>query len=143
MPYRGNSPALQAALSGEVDFLLDTFGTSFGHYKSGKLRYLAICHESRSRLATEMPTTAERGLPEVLVATVNPVALPAGAPPEIVSAIADATRKVMSDAKLQEDLRSMSIEPVSEADPVKSTAYFTREMQGWEPVIKATGAKLE
>lgn len=143
VPYKGNGPALQAALSGEVDFLLDTFGTSFGHYKGGKLRYLAICHERRSSLAPEVPTTAECGLPGVLVSTVNPVALPVGVAPQIVSTIAEATRKVMSDEKLQVDLRSMSIEPVSDADPVKSAAYFTREIERWEPIIKATGARLE
>jgi tripartite-type tricarboxylate transporter receptor subunit TctC len=143
VPYKGNSPALQAALSGEVDFLLDTFGTSFSHYKSGKLRYLAICHEKRSALAPELPTTADCGLPEVLVSTVNPVALPVGTPREIVSIIADATREVMADPKLQADLRSMSIEPVGDADPVKSAAYFSGEMERWEPIIKATGARME
>jgi len=143
VPYKGNSPALQACLSGEVDFMLDTFGTSFSHYKSGKLRYLAVCDEKRSALAPEVPTTGESGLPEVQVLTVNPVALPAGTPPEIVTAIAEATRRIMADEKLQADLRSMSIDPVGDADPVKSAAYFTREIERWEPIIKATGAKME
>ncbi len=143
VPYKGNSPALQAALSGEVDWLLDTFGTSFGHYKAGKLRYLAICAEKRSALAPEMPTTAEVGLPDVQVLTVNPVALPIGTPPEIVKVIAEATRKIMSEDKMQAELRAMSIEPVADADPVKSAAYFTGEMERWAPIIKASGAKME
>ena len=143
VPYKGNSPALQAALSGEVDWLLDTFGTSYSHYKSGKLRYLAICADKRSTVAPEVPTTADCGLPDVLVSTVNPVALPAGAPPEIVNAIAEATRKIMADEKLQADLRAMSIEPVADADPAKSAAYFTAEMERWAPIIKASGAKME
>jgi len=143
VPYKGNSPALQAALSGEVDWLLDTFGTSYSHYRSGKLRYLAICADKRSTVAPEVPTTADCGLPDVLVSTVNPVALPAGAPPEIVNAIAEATRKIMADEKLQADLRALSIEPVADADPVKSAAYFTAERERWAPIIKASGAKLE
>jgi tripartite-type tricarboxylate transporter receptor subunit TctC len=143
VPYKGNSPALQAALSGEVDWLLDTFGTSFSHYKAGKLRYLAICTEKRSTLAPEVPTVAECGLPDVQVSTVNPVGLPVAAPPEIVKTIADATRKIMSDEKLQAELRGMSIEPVDDADAVKSAAYFTGEMERWAPIIKASGAKME
>jgi tripartite-type tricarboxylate transporter receptor subunit TctC len=143
VPYKGNSPALQAALSGEVDWMLDTFGTSYSHYKSGKLRYLAICTEKRSTVAAEIPTTGECGLPDVLVSTVNPVALPAGTPQDIVQAIAEATRKIMSDEKLQAELRGMSIEPVADADPVKSAAYFTAEMERWAPIIKASGAKIE
>ena len=143
VPYKGNSPALQAALSGEVDWLLDTFGTSFGQYKSGKLRYLAICGETRSAVAPEVPTVAEAGFPKVQVATVNPVGLPVGTPPEVLKTIADATRTIMSDPKFQADLRAMNIEPVATADPVKSAAYFTSELQRWAPIIKATGAKME
>jgi tripartite-type tricarboxylate transporter receptor subunit TctC len=143
VPYKGNSPALQAALSGEVDWLLDTFGTSYGHYKAGKLRYLAICTDKRSTLAPEVPTVNECGLPDVQVSTVNPVGLPVATPAEIVKVIADATRKIMSDEKLQAELRGMSIEPVADADAAKSAAYFIGEMERWAPIITASGAKME
>ena len=48
VPYKGNNAAVQAALSGEVDWLLDTIGTTLGHYHAGKLRYLAVCAEKRT-----------------------------------------------------------------------------------------------
>lgn len=143
VPYKGNGPALQAALSGEVDWLLDTFGTSFGQYKAGKLRYLAICGETRSAVAPEVPTVGDVGYPKVQIATVNPVGLPVGTPPEVLKTIADATRTIMSDPKFQADLRAMNIEPVADADPVKSAAYFTAELERWAPIIKSTGAKME
>lgn len=143
VPYRGNNPAVQAALSGEVDWLFDTVGTTYGHYKAGKLRYLAVCAEKRSTVVPELPTTVECGLPDVLVSTVNPVALPAGAPADVVSTIAEATRRIMADETLQADLRALSIEPVAEADPVKSAAYFSAERERWGPIIKASGAKME
>ena len=143
VPYKGNNPAVQAALTGEVDWLFDTIGTTYGHYTAGKLRYLAICAEKRSSAVPELPTTGECGLPDVLVSTVNPVALPAGAPADVVSTIAEATRRIMADAALQADLRALSIEPVADADPVKSAAYFTAERERWAPIIKASGAKLE
>lgn len=143
VPYRGNSPALQAALSGEVNWLLDTVGTSLGHYKSGKLRYLAICADKRSDVIPDVPTTAECGLPDVLVSTVNPVGMPAATPADIVKAYADATRRIVADEKFQADLRAISIEPMTDTDAAKSAAYFTAEMERWEPIIKASGAKME
>jgi tripartite-type tricarboxylate transporter receptor subunit TctC len=79
----------------------------------------------------------------VLVSTVNPVALPAGAPADVVSTIAEATRRIMADDTLQADLRALSIEPVADADPVKSAAYFSAERERWAPIIKASGAKME
>jgi tripartite-type tricarboxylate transporter receptor subunit TctC len=143
VPYKGNNPAVQAALSGEVDWLFDTIGTTLGHYKAGKLRYLAVCAEKRTAVVPELPTTAECGLPEVLVSTVNPVALPAGTPTDIVDTIATATRRIMADATLQAELRALSIEPVADADPVKSAAYFSAERERWAPIIKSSGAKME
>ncbi len=143
VPYKGNSPALQAALSGEVDWLLDTVGTSLGQYRSGKLRYLAICAEKRSSVIPDVPTTAECGLPEVLVSTVNPVALPVATPPEVVRTIADATRTIVRDEKFQAELRAISIEPETDVDAAKSAAYFTGEMERWAPIIKASGARME
>jgi tripartite-type tricarboxylate transporter receptor subunit TctC len=143
VPYKGNNPAVQAALSGEVDWLFDTIGTTRGHAEAGKLRYLAVCSEKRTVAVPELPTTAEGGLPEVVVSTVNPVALPAGAPADVVAIIADATRRIMADEKLQADLRALAIEPVADADPVTSAAYFSAERERWAPIIKASGAKME
>lgn len=143
VPYKGNNAAVQAALSGEVDWLFDTIGTTLGHHNAGKMRYLAICAEKRSATVPELPTTAECGLPDVLVSTVNPVALPAGAPVAVVNTIAAATAKIMADATLQAELRALSIEPVADADPVKSAAYFSAERERWAPIIKASGAKME
>jgi tripartite-type tricarboxylate transporter receptor subunit TctC len=143
VPYKGNNAAVQAALSGEVDWLLDTIGTTLGHYKAGKLRYLAVCAEKRTVTVPELPTTAECGLSDVLVSTVNPIALPAGAPADIVDAVAAATRRIMADEALQADLRALSIEPVADADPVTSAAYFGAERERWAPIIRASGAKME
>ena len=72
-----------------------------------------------------------------------PNGMPPGEVVDIVAAVAGATRQVMRDEKLLADLRSMSIDPVGDADPVKSAAYFTKEMERWAPIIKATGAKME
>jgi tripartite-type tricarboxylate transporter receptor subunit TctC len=143
VPYKGNNPAVHAALSGEVDWLFDTIGTTLGHYQAGKMRYLAVCAEKRTSVVPELPTTVECGLPEVLVSTVNPVGLPAGAPAEIVNTLAEATRRIMADEKLQADLKALAIEPVADADPVKSAAYFSAERERWAPIIKASGARME
>ncbi len=143
MPYKGNNSAVQAVLSGEVDWLFDTIGTTYGHYTAGKLRYLAVCAEKRTAVVPELPTTAECGLPDVLVSTVNPVALPAATPAEVVDTIATATRRIMADETLQAELRALSIEPVADADPVKSAAYFSAERERWAPIIRSSGAKME
>ncbi len=60
-----------------------------------------------------------------------------------MSTIAEATRRIMADETLQAELRALSIEPVADADPVKSAAYFSAESERWAPIIRASGAKME
>src|SRR5258707_3946245 len=67
VPYKGNNPAVQAALSGEVDWLFDTVGTTWGHYKAGQLRYLAGCAEKRSAVVPQLATNVQCRLPDGLV----------------------------------------------------------------------------
>jgi tripartite-type tricarboxylate transporter receptor subunit TctC len=136
-------PPCRPHLSGEVDWLFDTIGTTLGHQQAGKLRYLAVCAEKRTSAVPDLPTTTECGLPDVLVSTVNPVALPAAVPPDVVNTLAEATRRIMADQKLQADLRALAIEPVADADPVKSAAYFSAERERWAPIIRASGARME
>ena len=143
VPYRGNSPALQAAVAGEVDWLLDTLGTSLGQHAAGRLRHLAICAERRSTVLPEVPTTADGGLPGVVVATVNAVGLPAAAPPDVADLIAAATRRIMADQRFQDDLRALNIEPETDADARRSAAFFAAEIERWRPIVKASGARLD
>jgi tripartite-type tricarboxylate transporter receptor subunit TctC len=142
VPYKGTAPAQLAVMSGEVDFLLDTFGTALPQHKAGKVRILATCGEQRSPAAPDIPTVAEAGVPQASVATVNVVALPAGVPQGALSALAAATRKVMADPGLVAALAQLGIEPVADADTERSRRFFAAELERWRPIVKASGATL-
>ena len=139
IPYRGNAPALQAGLSGEVQFLLDTFGTGLPYHRNGQLRVLAVCAERRSPAAPEIPTSAEAGMPGLLVSTMNLVGLPAGTPNTVVATMADVTRRVMADEAFRTELIGIGVEPVV-ADAEESARIFRVEIERWLPVIRASGA---
>ena len=141
VPYKGDESRRTGGPVGRSRLAFRHDRHDVGPLQAGKLRYLAVCAEKRTAVVPELPTTAECGLPDVLVSTVNPVALPAGAPAEIVDTIAAATRKIMADETLQAGLRALSIEPVADADPVKSAAYFSAERERWGPIIRSAGRK--
>lgn len=142
VPYKGTSPAQVAVMSGEVDFLLDTFGTALPSHRAGKVRILATCGDQRSPAAPDIPTVAESGLPQASVATVNVVALPAGVPKAALVALAQATRMAMADPGLIAALIQLGIEPVADADPERSQQFFAAELERWRPIVKASGATL-
>jgi len=142
VPYKGNNPALLALLSGEVDFALDTFGTGLQYHKAGRMKMIANCGEKRSAVAPEIPTSTELGIPDSTVTTVNMVACPAGTPQAVVDALASATRKVMTDEGTIATLSKLGIEPVTDADPAKSSKFFAAEIARWAPIVKASGATI-
>lgn len=142
VPYKGNNPALQAGISGEVSFLLDTFGTTLPFHKAGRLRIIAVCADKRSKVLPDIPTVAEAGIEGVLVPTVNVVAMPSATPAPVVSTIVDVTRRVMRDESLAADLAGLSIETVTDADPARSQRFIADEIARWAPIVKATGATL-
>jgi tripartite-type tricarboxylate transporter receptor subunit TctC len=63
--YAGAPPALQALLSGQVDFMFDSLLTSLPLIKAGKLRPYAIAGKSRSRYLPDVPTMTELGYPDI------------------------------------------------------------------------------
>jgi tripartite-type tricarboxylate transporter receptor subunit TctC len=106
------------------------------------MKMLASCGEKRSAVAPEIPTTTELGIPDSTVTTVNMVACPSGTPQPIVAALVAATRKVMREEGTLASLSQLGIEPVSDADPVRSSKFFAAEISRWGPIVKASGATI-
>src|SRR3954470_924060 len=62
VPYKGSGPALQDVLSNNVQWMMETFGTTLQQHRAGKLRILAYAHAKRAPIAPEIPTMIEAGV---------------------------------------------------------------------------------
>lgn len=143
VPYKGTGPAALGVAAGEIDFLLDTFATARPFHESGRFRILASCGDKRSATAPDVPTVAESGLPRVVVATCNFVAMPARTPAAVRDMIIATNEKVMVDERVLNSLASIGIEPVSDKEPVNAaSAYVRNEINRWTPIAKASGASI-
>ena len=60
--YKGQGPALNDVLAGQIQFLMGSPLVIYPHVKSGRLKALAISASKRSALAPEIPTLAESGV---------------------------------------------------------------------------------
>ncbi len=142
VPYKGTNLAQLAVMSGEVDFVLDTFGTVLNQHRAGTLRILASCGEQRSGVAPDIPTIAEAGVRDASVTTINVVAVPAKTPKSTMDIIVRATKQTMADPRFNALLTEMGIDPVSDADPDKSRKIFADEIARWAPIVKQAGVSL-
>jgi tripartite-type tricarboxylate transporter receptor subunit TctC len=143
VPYRGNGPALQDVIAGQVQYFHGTFSTMLPHHQAGKLRILAVFADKRSPAAPDIPTAKEAGFPDVLANTVNVLALPKDTPDAVVDTVKKAAHTIMSDTAFQKELEALSIEAVTDSEPATAATFFSGELARWEPIIRATGAKLE
>src|SRR5258706_183265 len=61
VPYKGSAGIIPALLSGEIDFTIAAVNSLLPHFKSGKLRPIAMAGSSRTAILPEVPTIAEAG----------------------------------------------------------------------------------
>ncbi len=74
--------------------------------KTGALRPIAIGARERAPTAMEVPTTAEVGMPDLLIQNWYGMVAPAGTPPDIVAALNRIATEAMGDPAVKEKLAS-------------------------------------
>ena len=82
IPFKGGAPATQALLAGDTQFMFDNLANAMAQVKGGKIKAIAVTTAQRSKLAPELPTMAEAGLPGFDISTWFGILAPAGTPPE-------------------------------------------------------------
>ena len=142
IPYKGNSPAVTAVLSNEVDGgVLATSGL-LPFVRSGKITGLAVTSSKRSRLAPELPTVAELGMKEleqdILYLALVPSATPEAAVQKLQAGILEALKRPEMESRLSS--LDMVIEGQTGAEASKRLAE-TSERYG--KLVRATGMKVE
>lgn len=98
VPYKGQGPATQDLLGGQVNLLFDTVFSQLGNVRAGKLKGLGITSAQRSPLLPDMPTVAEQGLPGYEIGPWFALFAPSATPADLIARIsADVTRLMKSE----------------------------------------------
>lgn len=142
VPYRGNTPAVTAVLSGEVDGGTLATPGMLPHVKAGKITALAVTSRQRSALAPEVPTVGELGLKsleqEVLYVVMAPASTPDALVQTMAKAIADALQR--PDVKTRMTGLDLFYEGLTGATAAKRLTDLNAR---YGQLVKATGMKVE
>ena len=141
IPYNGGSPAQLALLSGQVDFNFDNLATAAANIKSGKLKALAVTTEQRSQALPDVPAVSET-LKGFAVDTWWGLVAPAGTPREVVTKLHHAFAAALGSAEAKTRFAALLAEPVA-TTPEQFGAFMKAELARYEPVVKASGAKVD
>jgi len=96
VPYKGEAPAINDLLGGQVDFIFGTMPALLAQVKAGKLRALAVGQAQRSAAAPEVPSMAEAGYPSVAVSGWTGLVAPAGTPAAVLKRMQEEIAKVLA-----------------------------------------------
>ncbi|CAB5717609.1 Argininosuccinate lyase [Delftia tsuruhatensis] len=84
IPYKGDTPALQDTLAGQVQCMFAPVAAALPHVQAGKLRALAVTSAARLKALPAVPTMAEAGIADFVVEQWQAVFAPARTPAAIV-----------------------------------------------------------
>jgi tripartite-type tricarboxylate transporter receptor subunit TctC len=144
IPYKGSAPGVADLAAGHIPMMTPNVGGPLiDFHRAGKVRILAVAHDTRLKAAPDIPTAVEAGLPGMVASNFNGLFAPAGLAPATVNQLADATRQVMADPEFQRTLATSGFEPVADSGPQQAQRLVSDELARWTPIIKATNFKLE
>jgi tripartite-type tricarboxylate transporter receptor subunit TctC len=97
VPYKGDTPALQDTLAGQVQFMFAPVTAALPHVQSGKLRAIATTSAARLKSLPNVPTMAQAGQKDFVIEQWQAVYLPARTPADVVQKLNAAINHALHD----------------------------------------------
>ena len=135
VPYKGNAAALTDLLGGQIQVMFNTIAITMPHVQSGKVRALAVAGARRSRLAPDLPTVSESGLPGFASSGWYGVVAPAATPRTIVNRLSETLRAIVKSPQIVERMAASGNEPVG-STPEEFDRFIREEIPKWAKVIR-------
>ncbi len=142
IPYKGSSPAVTDLIGGQVDFMFDNMPSAWPQVEAGKLRALAVTTEARAENAPDLPTMQESGFPTFDVSSWFGVIAPKGTPADVVEKLNAAIRTALKKDDVKARLADLGAVP-ADTTPAEFGQFIKSEVEGWAPVVKASGATVD
>jgi tripartite-type tricarboxylate transporter receptor subunit TctC len=142
IPYKGNTPAVMAVVTGEVQAgILATTGL-LPQVQAGKVKALAVTSRKRSPLMADVPTTAEAGVPTLEFEVMYIAFVPAATPEPVVAILQKAMSDALRAADVQERLTKLDMVIEGETGAA-AEARLAKARERYAATIKATGMKID
>jgi tripartite-type tricarboxylate transporter receptor subunit TctC len=133
--YRGEAPAINDLLGGQLHLIFANLSAVIGNVKAGSLRALAVTSAQRAATAPEIPTVAEAALPGFEAATWFALVAPAATPREIVRRLNREVTQVVTQQDVRQRFADLGM-TIDAGPPEALDAYIKSEILKWSKVIK-------
>jgi hypothetical protein len=144
VPYKGDGPAMNELLGGQLQVMFTAPNVAVPHAKSGRLRILAVTSRERLAALPDVPTMIESGVPDFEYLGWIIAFAPAATPLAVIQALQAAWAKARTAPGLRsklDDLGMQAPERLASADAV--VTFLRNEQTRMARIVKAAGIKPE
>jgi tripartite-type tricarboxylate transporter receptor subunit TctC len=145
VPYRGDNPAVQDMMAGQIDMMIEPSSNFTAQVKAGTIRAIAVTAKTRLPNLPDVPTTDEAGLPGFYASIWFGMWAPKGTPQDILDKIHAATVAALANGNVKDKLNALGQQIASPdlQSPAAFAAFQKSEADKWWPIIKAADIKLQ
>jgi tripartite-type tricarboxylate transporter receptor subunit TctC len=140
VPYRGGVPALADMMAGQLAALMLPDGSFLAYTKDNRIRVLATSGATRSPFYPDVPTFAEQGVKDIVVAEWFGLFAPAATPPALIARASEAIGKVVGMKAIADAFVNLGMVPKA-STPAELATLIKSEGATWGPIIRSTGFK--
>ncbi len=133
---------MQAVLTGEVAFTIESLASAASLIQGKRVVALAIGSPARQAVLPDVPTFAEAGLPGVELATWNMLLAPKATPPERIDHVGRAVRAALASEALRARLATAGTTAIADASSDQTGRYLAAQIEGFRAVAKAARIEL-
>jgi tripartite-type tricarboxylate transporter receptor subunit TctC len=142
VPYRGGVPSVTAAMSGEVQLVFSDIVPVIPQIRDNRLRALGQTGLHRARIAPDIPTLDESGLPGFNITAWIGAVAPKGTPVDIVQKLNGQIERALKDPQFAEQISAIGIDPLG-STPDEFAAFLRNEVPRWKQIVQDAGVKIE
>lgn len=141
IPYRGEAPAVNDLVAGQIDSACVLAPAAVPQMQAGTLRALMIAAPERSPSAPDVPTSREAGLDGFVFQGWNAVFAPKGTPAPVVAKLSGALSAALADPAVRRRIEELGSVPpgTGRTGPDALRELVRSEVARWSEVVRAAG----
>lgn len=142
IPYKGEAPALNDLMGGQVDVAFSSLASVLPFLQSGRLKVLGVTSSERSPLAPQLPTISEAGVAGFESVGWYAVLAPNGTPKAVVDRLNKELQAIVAEPETRTRMAAQAIVPGG-SSPEALRRWIQEDTERWRKVIAEAGIKAD
>ncbi len=142
VPYKGSGAAHADLMGGQIQVMFDNIVALLPHFKSGKLRALAVSSAKRHPLLPEVPSLSEAGVRDFEAVAWFGILAPPATPRDVVNRLNAEIVKALAAPDLRQRLIDGGSEVIGNS-PEAADKFLQNEIARWGAVVKSANIRID